>query len=67
MCLVSNFDMLSAIFCIVQAAIGTLDGVLDTVSVSHPISPLIDLLGTNRKLILLGKATGAIRHAITLG
>lgn len=33
---------------------GTLDGILDTVSAFHPISPLIDLLTTNGKLILLG-------------
>ncbi|KAJ8631381.1 hypothetical protein MRB53_024704 [Persea americana] len=37
-----------------KAAMGTLDGILDTVSAFHPISPLIDLLTTNGKLILLG-------------
>lgn len=31
-----------------------MDGILDTVSASHPISPLLDLLRTNGKLILVG-------------
>jgi D-arabinose 1-dehydrogenase-like Zn-dependent alcohol dehydrogenase len=38
----------------VQAAKSTMDGIIDTVSASHPILPLIDLLKTNGKLILLG-------------
>ena len=37
-----------------QAAKSTMDGILDTVSASHPISPLIDLLKTHGKLVLLG-------------
>ncbi|KAE8099586.1 hypothetical protein FH972_017557 [Carpinus fangiana] len=38
----------------VQAAKSTMDGIIDTVSASHPILPLIDLLKTNGKLVLLG-------------
>jgi D-arabinose 1-dehydrogenase-like Zn-dependent alcohol dehydrogenase len=38
----------------VQAAKSTMDGIIDTVSTSHPILPLIDLLKTNGKLVLLG-------------
>jgi D-arabinose 1-dehydrogenase-like Zn-dependent alcohol dehydrogenase len=38
----------------VQAAKNTMDGILDTVSATHPILPLIDLLKTHGKLILLG-------------
>ncbi|TXG60061.1 hypothetical protein EZV62_014634 [Acer yangbiense] len=37
-----------------QAATGTLDGIIDTVSVSHPLLPLIGLLKTNGKLVLVG-------------
>ncbi|GLU13352.1 hypothetical protein SLE2022_299900 [Rubroshorea leprosula] len=37
-----------------RAAMGTLDGVIDTVSAVHPISPLIDLLKTNGKLVIVG-------------
>lgn len=37
-----------------QAANGTLDGIIDTVSAVHQISPLIDLLKTNGKLVLVG-------------
>lgn len=33
---------------------GTMDGVLDTVSASHPIMPLVGLLKSHGKLILLG-------------
>ena len=38
----------------VQAAKNIIDGILDTVSVVHPILPLIDLLKYHGKLILLG-------------
>jgi D-arabinose 1-dehydrogenase-like Zn-dependent alcohol dehydrogenase len=31
-----------------------MDGILDTVSAMHPILPLIDLLKTHGKLVLLG-------------
>ncbi|VFQ99670.1 unnamed protein product [Cuscuta campestris] len=37
-----------------QAAASTLDGVIDTVSAVHPISPLLSLLKTNGKLVLVG-------------
>ncbi|GAA0170224.1 hypothetical protein Leryth_023241 [Lithospermum erythrorhizon] len=37
-----------------QAAMGTLDGILDTVSAAHPILPLVGMLKTNGKLIQLG-------------
>ncbi|PRQ48414.1 putative cinnamyl-alcohol dehydrogenase [Rosa chinensis] len=37
-----------------QAAKGTFDGILDTVSAVHAISPLIDLLKSDGKLIMLG-------------
>ncbi|TXG60047.1 hypothetical protein EZV62_014620 [Acer yangbiense] len=37
-----------------QAAMGTLDGIIDTVSASHPLLPLIGLLKTNGKLVLVG-------------
>ncbi|OIT31266.1 putative mannitol dehydrogenase [Nicotiana attenuata] len=33
---------------------GTMDGILDTVAATHPILPLVGLLKTNGKLILLG-------------
>ncbi|KAK1578207.1 hypothetical protein Q3G72_028495 [Acer saccharum] len=37
-----------------QVATGTLDGIIDTVSASHPLLPLIGLLKTNGKLVLVG-------------
>jgi len=37
-----------------QAAMGTLDGIIDTVSTTHPILPLINLLKTNGKLVIVG-------------
>ena len=46
------FLMLFMLF--VQAAMGTLDGIIDTVSASHPLLPLIGLLKTNGKLVLVG-------------
>lgn len=33
---------------------GTMDGILDTVSADHPIHPLIGLLKSHGKLIFLG-------------
>ncbi|KAK0601667.1 hypothetical protein LWI29_026220 [Acer saccharum] len=36
-----------------QAAMGTLDGIIDTVSASHPLLPLIGLLKTMGSLLLL--------------
>ncbi|KAG6761099.1 hypothetical protein POTOM_034294 [Populus tomentosa] len=38
-----------------QAAMGTMDGVIDTVSAVHPILPLISLLKTQGKLVLVGR------------
>ncbi|KAK1575199.1 hypothetical protein Q3G72_003404 [Acer saccharum] len=35
-------------------AMGTFDGIIDTVSASHPVLPLLGLLKTNGKLILVG-------------
>ncbi|KAH7837001.1 hypothetical protein Vadar_008357 [Vaccinium darrowii] len=37
-----------------QAAMGTMDGIIDTVSGPHPLNPLVDLLKWNGKLILVG-------------
>ncbi|KAJ4914091.1 putative cinnamyl alcohol dehydrogenase 6 [Raphanus sativus] len=37
-----------------QGAMGTMDGIIDTVSASHPILPLVGLLKPNGKLVLLG-------------
>ncbi|KAK4252699.1 hypothetical protein QN277_014443 [Acacia crassicarpa] len=37
-----------------QAAMGTLDGIIDTVSAQHPLAPLISLLKSNGKLVLVG-------------
>lgn len=33
---------------------GTIDGIIDTVSAMHPLVPLIGLLKTNGKLVLVG-------------
>lgn len=33
---------------------GTMDGILDTVSATHPLLPLLGLLKNNGKLIMLG-------------
>ncbi|KAL9661393.1 hypothetical protein QQ045_026217 [Rhodiola kirilowii] len=38
---------------LIQAATGTLDGIIDTVSAVHPIAPLLYLLKTNGKLVLV--------------
>ncbi|KAI4313866.1 hypothetical protein L6164_026813 [Bauhinia variegata] len=37
-----------------QAAMGTMDGIIDTVSAVHPILPLIGLLKTHGKLVMVG-------------
>nr|GMC59681.1 8-hydroxygeraniol dehydrogenase-like [Ipomoea batatas] len=37
-----------------QAAMNTLDGIIDTVSAVHPIVPLLFLLKTNGKLVIVG-------------
>jgi D-arabinose 1-dehydrogenase-like Zn-dependent alcohol dehydrogenase len=38
----------------VQAAMNTMDGIVDTVSAVHPILPLIGLLKSHGKLVMLG-------------
>ncbi|KAK4585055.1 hypothetical protein RGQ29_022643 [Quercus rubra] len=38
----------------IQAALGTLDGIIDTVSAVHPLPPLIGLLKSHGKLIMVG-------------
>ncbi|GAV84218.1 ADH_zinc_N domain-containing protein/ADH_N domain-containing protein [Cephalotus follicularis] len=37
-----------------QAAIGTLDGIIDTVSAQHPLLPLINLLKPHGKIVTVG-------------
>ncbi|RWR74092.1 putative mannitol dehydrogenase [Cinnamomum micranthum f. kanehirae] len=37
-----------------EAAMGTMDGIIDTVSAIHPLLPLIDLLKYNGKLVMVG-------------
>ncbi|XP_027359972.1 probable mannitol dehydrogenase [Abrus precatorius] len=37
-----------------QAAMGTLDGIIDTVSAIHPLMPLIGLMKSHGKLIMVG-------------
>lgn len=37
-----------------QAAMGTMDGIIDTVSAIHPVLPLIGLLKSHGKLVLVG-------------
>ncbi|KAL6012666.1 hypothetical protein ACLOJK_003155 [Asimina triloba] len=37
-----------------KAAMGTMDGIIDTVSALHPLVPLISLLKTNGRLVLVG-------------
>ncbi|XP_027193204.1 probable mannitol dehydrogenase [Cicer arietinum] len=37
-----------------QAAVDTLDGIIDTVSASHPLLPLISLLKSQGKLVMVG-------------
>ncbi|KAJ8543975.1 hypothetical protein K7X08_025593 [Anisodus acutangulus] len=37
-----------------QAAAGSLDGIIDTVSAIHPLLPLINLLKTHGKLVMVG-------------
>ncbi|XP_056161139.1 probable mannitol dehydrogenase [Syzygium oleosum] len=39
----------------IQAAMGTMDGIIDTVSAVHPMLPLIGLLKHNGKLVLIGE------------
>ncbi|KAK6923251.1 Alcohol dehydrogenase-like, C-terminal [Dillenia turbinata] len=37
-----------------KAALGTMDGIIDTVSAVHPLLPLLGLLTTNGKLVMVG-------------
>ncbi|CAH9070118.1 unnamed protein product [Cuscuta epithymum] len=37
-----------------QAAVNTMDGILDTVSAAHPLLPLLHLLKVNGKLVVVG-------------
>lgn len=37
-----------------QAAMGTIDYIIDTVSAVHPLTPLLALLKVNGKLVTLG-------------
>ncbi|KMT09299.1 hypothetical protein BVRB_6g133980 [Beta vulgaris subsp. vulgaris] len=37
-----------------QAAVGTMDGIIDTVSAAHPLLPLIGMLKTHGKLVMVG-------------
>lgn len=39
---------------IFKAAMGTLDGIIDTVSAVHPLLPLIGLLKSRGKLVMVG-------------
>ncbi|KAL6012673.1 hypothetical protein ACLOJK_003168 [Asimina triloba] len=36
-----------------QAAMGTMDGIIDTVAAVHPLAPLLNLLKTNGKLVMV--------------
>ncbi|KAI7740439.1 hypothetical protein M8C21_024682 [Ambrosia artemisiifolia] len=40
-----------------QAAVSTMDGIIDTVSADHPLTPLISILKPNGKLVLVGAPT----------
>ncbi|KAI3731891.1 hypothetical protein L1987_63083 [Smallanthus sonchifolius] len=41
----------------IEAVVGTMDGIIDTVSADHSLTPLIRLLKPNGKLILVGAPT----------
>ncbi|KAI5667523.1 hypothetical protein M9H77_17376 [Catharanthus roseus] len=47
-----------------QAATATLDGIIDTVPVIHPIEPLLWLLKNHSKLVLVGAAMGSFELPI---
>ena len=52
---------------IVQAAMGTLDGIIDTVSAVHPMLPLLALLKSHGKLVLVGAPEKPLElHAFAL-
>ena len=44
----------SIVFFSLQAAVGTLDGIIDTVSAVHPLLPLLGLLKSHGKLVMVG-------------
>ncbi|CAJ2647329.1 unnamed protein product [Trifolium pratense] len=44
-----------------KAAMGTLDGIIDTVSADHPLLPLIGLLKSHGKLVMVGAPEKASR------
>ncbi|KAI5667519.1 hypothetical protein M9H77_17372 [Catharanthus roseus] len=48
-----------------QAATATLDGIIDTVPVVHPIEPLLWLLKNHSKLVLVGDTMGSFELPIT--
>ncbi|KAJ8443582.1 hypothetical protein Cgig2_019564 [Carnegiea gigantea] len=47
-----------------QAATGTMDGIIDTVSAVHPLLPLIDLLKSHGKLVMIvaGSCIGGMKE-----
>lgn len=50
-----------------QAAMGTLDGIIDTVSAVHPVMPLLGLLKSQGKLIMVGAPNEPLQlHAFSL-
>nr|AFY63472.1 geraniol dehydrogenase [Perilla frutescens] len=50
-----------------QAAVGTLDGIIDTVSAEHPLVPLMSLLKPHGKLIVVGAPEKPLQlHAFSL-
>ena len=44
----------NAVFTTFQAAMGTMDSIIDTVPAVRPLEPLIQLLMTNGKVVTLG-------------
>ncbi|CAK9159912.1 unnamed protein product [Ilex paraguariensis] len=46
--------VLTHFWSVVQIALDTLDGIIDTVPAVHPLQPLIDLLKTHGKLVMRG-------------
>ncbi|XP_068656464.1 8-hydroxygeraniol dehydrogenase-like [Aristolochia californica] len=50
----ADFFLLSHEPELMKAATGTMDGIIDTVSAMHPLQPLIDLLKTHGKLVMVG-------------
>lgn len=44
-----------------KAAMGSMEGIIDTVPAPHPVAPLIDLLKANGKLVILGPTIEAMQ------